>query len=392
MENLKLIEKHRKKTVFWHAFVKFISLYLIILTFLLTSIYFRSYSEDNALEFKVESVINILQNESFWNNPEEVLNRLWRNILEGVYIYNTSWDILSNLNVEALKTTIPNNKIVKINWYKYYSTEIEKENETYYIIADIVSNNFLKELLITLIVIIISMPFVYGFLYWISFIWLKKVYKPIEEMVISLEWFASDINHEFKTSLSEIVSSLELANITKKYENANNKAIWSAKKLNSMLDSLSFLIHFANSDYRKEKIDILKELDSSIVDFSNQIKEKKINIIKKYNSDKKIIKYIDRAALLLCFNNLFKNSIRYSKEKWDIEIYIEKNFFKIKDYWVWISKENLEKIFDRYFRESYVWQWSWIGLSLVKKITDIYNWEIKIDSKKNTFTEVIIFF
>jgi signal transduction histidine kinase len=40
------------------------------------------------------------------------------------------------------------------------------------------------------------------------------VYNPIKNMIINLESFASNINHEFKTSISEVLSSLELAKMT----------------------------------------------------------------------------------------------------------------------------------------------------------------------------------
>jgi signal transduction histidine kinase len=64
------------------------------------------------------------------------------------------------------------------------------------------------------------------------------VYNPIKNMIVNLESFASNINHEFKTSISEVLSSLELAKMTGEFEEANDNAIRSTKRLNNILDVL----------------------------------------------------------------------------------------------------------------------------------------------------------
>ena len=57
----------------------------------------------------------------------------------------------------------------------------------------------------------------------------------------------------------------------------------------------------------------------------------------------------------------------------------------LKDNWVWIKKDELEKIFDRFYRNSdsniYNKNWSWLGLTIVKKICDDFGWEIYISSE-----------
>lgn len=249
-----------------------------------------------------------------------------------------------------------------------------------------------NELINTIVILIIIAPFLYALF---AYIWCRimhKIYKPIKEVVGNLEWFAENINHEFKTSLTEIISTIDLAKVTKDYEENIDRVGSSAKRLSKILDSLSFMIHFVNVDYRKEKIDVINFLDKSINDYKFNLEEKNIKIIKKYDENKPIIKYIDSAPLLLCFSNILKNAIRYSNDNWTIEIEITKNYFSIKDYWVWISDENKQKIFDRHFRESYSWEWFWLWLSMVKKISDVYNWEIDLKSKKNEFTIVKIIY
>lgn len=64
----------------------------------------------------------------------------------------------------------------------------------------------------------------------------------------------------------------------------------------------------------------------------------------------------------------------------------------MKDYGVGIAAENLDKIFGRYFREDYSREGSGIGLALAKKIVERYGWTLDIESEKNSYTEVTVYF
>ena len=179
------------------------------------------------------------------------------------------------------------------------------------------------------------------------------VYHPIRDVISSLEEYGSNINHEFKTSLTEILTSLELAKITNDYKDGVNQAITSSKRLSSILDSLGHMIYFVNSEYRRARINIVSVFDKSIGEFDSMIKEKKITIRKKYNPEKSIYTNVDIQPLELVFRNILKNAIRYSHEGGIIDISITGSTFTIKDYGVGIEKENLLRVFDRHFRENY---------------------------------------
>ena len=85
------------------------------------------------------------------------------------------------------------------------------------------------------------------------------------------------------------------------------------------------------------------------------------------------------------FGNLIQNAIFYNNWNSEIKIEIFKNKVILKDNWVWIKKDELEKIFDRFYRNSdsniYNKNWSWLGLTIVKKICDDFGWEINISSE-----------
>lgn len=265
----------------------------------------------------------------------------------------------------------------------------------YFEIKEISENlvlDILKWLSFTILVLIVAIPFLYSILAFVSCRIMQRIYKPIKESIANLEDFAENMNHEFKTGISEIISSTELAHVTGLYEETNEKVLWSAKRLSDILSSLSSLIYFVDLDYKKKKINIIEFLDTSIEDFETVLREKNIKIQRDYDPNKKIYATLDTAPLLLCFQNILKNAIRYSQSWWIVEIDIAGSYFSIKDYGIGIDTENTEKIFDRHFRETYSWGGQWLGLSLVKKICSIYNWSIEVQSQKWEYSIFIIRF
>jgi len=169
--------------------------------------------------------------------------------------------------------------------------------EIYYIIVSNVYETLFSQVAKTLLILLIISPFLYSFLAYLLCRVMSKMYKPLKEIIINLESFASNINHEFKTALTEIISSLELARLTGEYEEANKYSVSSAKRLNSMLDTLGMLIHFVNSDYRKERVNLYGVLDESIDDLEKMLTDKHIKIDKKYDASKTLYRYLDKSPL-----------------------------------------------------------------------------------------------
>ena len=353
--NLALLERHRQKMWLLIALIIYLFIFTCISVFWIASVYFISQNENELLRLKSQRVMNVLQiSDVILDENNEALNEISKNIIKGsvilegnVVIYNDSILDLPIIN-EILSTS----EVYYLNGNKYKSSMfLSEDNEEIQFITSTPAKNFVSFNLQILIWFIIGTLILYWLLAFIGCRLMTKIYRPIKNIIENLENFALNINHEFKTSLSEIISTLQLAQITKDYDDGVNQAVQSSKRLNNILDSLGYLIHFNNSEYRREKIDIVKHLDEAIYDFQQMMNKKKIIICKNYEINKKIFKNIDKDALLLCFNNIFKNAIRYSHESGKIEIDIRQRYFRIKDFWVelmnTISKKFLTGILEK---------------------------------------------
>jgi signal transduction histidine kinase len=86
----------------------------------------------------------------------------------------------------------------------------------------------------------------------------------------------------------------------------------------------------------------------------------------------------NRDYLYIFLSNIIWNAIKYNKNKWSVDISYKSWELIIKDSWIWMSKDELKHIFDRFYKtdKSRNSEGFWIWLSLVKKIALIYKWKI----------------
>lgn len=396
MENQRLLKKYKiKLSLFFAVFVMF-SLYLIETIFLVWLFVKNNLDIKENLSNKLFGIENILKNKELYYDQiisnDTTLQKIIIKSLENSQIYEENikkldfFPFVYNYNSD-LKDWIHNN-----NWKKFLISSINIENINYKII--IYSENpfnfqfLIKQLIIYFFVLLPFSIFFYGIWYFLT----GRNFRVIEQSIQSLEDFTAQVNHEMKTPLSEMISTLELSKKVKNYEESIDITLNSAYKLNKILDSITWIAHLSDISYKKEKIDIWKEIIELTKEFKNNLEEKNINLVLNISKKPYILK-INNEHLWLCVRNILSNAIKYSNKNSEINISFENWKLEIKDYWIWIDKNNLKNIFQRYFRENYTSQeWFGLWLALVKKICDINKWKLEVESEKNSFTIISINF
>ena len=126
-----------------------------------------------------------------------------------------------------------------------------------------------------------------------------------------------------------------------------------------------------------------------IVAESQKFNAEQKNITITYDLKENIFANVDEYMIMRVFINLISNAISYGKENGFIHITLQlsedKKFIliEIKDNGIGISKENINKIWDRFFQveSSRTGDNSGLGLPMVRGIVEAHNGEITVESK-----------
>jgi len=215
----------------------------------------------------------------------------------------------------------------------------------------------------------------------------KHKTKKLQELVSSQDQFIKKSIHEVNTPLSIILTNIDLL----KMENIQNKKITNiesaSKIINNIFNDLSFMVKKDRIDYPKQIIDFTMFLKDRIEYFSEVANANGLVFITNIQNDIKID--FNPTKLQRIVDNNLSNGIKYSYENMAIFIILKKEdsevLFSIKT----ISKkiENIDKIFDDYYREDKVKGGFGIGLNIVKEICDenMVTIEIKSDDEDTQF-------
>lgn len=165
------------------------------------------------------------------------------------------------------------------------------------------------------------------------------------------------------------------------------------KQLIETLMSLS-KIESGNDVLNKEHFNINDVLSRNLLAFEIEIEKKGLDINVDYESDVLEV-CADKAKIEQVVINLIQNAIKYTEEHDSISITTKqvkaKAYIEIVDTGIGIDEKDLDSIFDRFFTVDKAKTpgktGSGIGLSLVKRILELHDSKIHVDSRKGEYTK-----
>ncbi len=225
----------------------------------------------------------------------------------------------------------------------------------------------------------------------------------LESAFIAQEQFIQDAAHELRTPITAMRTHLE---VIKKKDNLSLNdyidALDVLEELNKKLLKLNEDLLFLNRPLKSDDLDIidLEELIEEIIEeYFAKASKKKINIVFNTKSTSKI--QANRPRLARAIGNIIDNAIKYTVKKnskivLDLYDKRDKVILSIKDEGIGIAKEDIEKIFKRFYRGKNAIDMAVVGdglgLSIVKKVLDDIGAKIEIKSIKNKGSEFILIF
>ncbi len=231
--------------------------------------------------------------------------------------------------------------------------------------------------------------------------------------------FFANLSHEFRTPLTLILGPAE--QITRMSDNTKVKEeasliYRSAKKLNRLANQLLDLskIEAGKMKLLAKRHDLNRVIEQIISSFQSFAEKKhiRLNFIP---GEQKIFIYLDKDKFDKILGNLFSNAIKFTPERGLVNVKTKINFtsgkiiadtdpmnmekkkndchveISVSDTGIGIPKEQLDKIFDRFYqvdnRLSKEYEGTGIGLSLTKELVELHKGKIFVESVEGKGSE-----
>ena len=209
--------------------------------------------------------------------------------------------------------------------------------------------------------------------------------------------FVANVSHELKTPLTSIKGFSETLRYVDDSE-TKNKFLdiidKESERLTNLINDILILSNIENIHKMESEYFNPGDVIENVLDMVKSQAYKK-SIIIKYNDcfNSEILGSKDKFHQLAV--NLIENAIKYSNENGVVKIYltlVEQYFvFKVKDNGMGIPKNDIPRIFERFYRvdKSRSTRGTGLGLAIVKHIVKLFNGEISVKSKVgigSTFT------
>ena len=211
--------------------------------------------------------------------------------------------------------------------------------------------------------------------------------------------FIANVSHELKTPLAvmqnygTMLQSPDLPN-EKRIEYAKG-ITENSRRLASLITNILKLNRLENQQIFpvSERFDLSEQLCQSLLQFEEIWEQKGIEI--ETNIEDEININSDSELLSLVWNNLFSNAFKFTENGGTVSVSLsaddEYATVKISDTGCGISAETGKHIFEKFYQgdTSHAMKGNGLGLALVKRVVDIMNGEIAVESKVgmgSTFT------
>ncbi|PHO08201.1 two-component sensor histidine kinase [Thermoanaerobacterium thermosaccharolyticum] len=294
--------------------------------------------------------------------------------------------------------------------WKYVTTQMKKQviqgNGQSYTIAEnkyqimfldvTMYKKTLYQLLITLLSVGIIMLFI---IFLISLYFANRAIKPIVEAWERQKQFVADASHELKTPISIINANYDVL-LANREETIDSQLKWldyikiGTDRMTKLINDLLSLAKMEDLRFEMQKVpfNMSDAVNDVILSMEAVAAEKDIKLIRSIEPD--IIVKSDSERIKQVITILFDNAVKYTDKKGQIEISLTKSkrhvTFSIKNSGKGIAKQDLPKIFDRFYRAdssrthdtgSYG-----LGLSIAKTIIERLGGEIYAESVENEYT------
>lgn len=221
--------------------------------------------------------------------------------------------------------------------------------------------------------------------------------ETLDEMLDRLEYsfnrekrFSSDVSHELRTPITAIILSAEEAlggdKTSSEYKESLSSILKEGRRVSALISQLLMMARSYDGEYvpEKEAIDISLLTKTIVDELSEGSKSAQISISSVIEEG--IIMDVEQTLFMRLLINLIDNAIKYNIPGGWVKVSLRKTpdivVLSVEDSGIGISKDDLPKIWDRFFKvdQSSINASPGLGLPIVKWIAQLHGGTVHVTS------------
>ena len=231
-----------------------------------------------------------------------------------------------------------------------------------------------------------------------------KAIVPLVEAYEKQRQFAADASHELRTPLSVVMASADLLENDPSITSPFLKQVIAdvrdeVKKMTKLVSDLLFVARSDNQalKVKRSKVDLAAFADQTIRLMQPLADKKKISLLRE--GEESLTAKLDEQKMKQLLLILVDNAVKYTLESGKVTVRIlapaaGKIRIEVEDTGIGISKEDKEKIFDRFFRvdkaRSREMGGNGLGLAIAQEIVSLHGGKINVESELGKGTKFIV--
>jgi len=207
----------------------------------------------------------------------------------------------------------------------------------------------------------------------------------LKDLVERDKAFNADVSHELRTPLAVISGATELLLAqTDQDERSRERLLRIARAARQSTDITTALLHLVraerDADGNGHAHDVGQIARQVIGNYEPLVGDR--NLALRFEQQEPVSVIAPEAVIAVTLGNLVGNAIRYTNQG-EVRVLVRAGEVRILDTGPGIAEEELPRVFDRHFRGHQVsgTKGSGLGLSIVKRLCDLYGWRIEFENR-----------
>ena len=221
--------------------------------------------------------------------------------------------------------------------------------------------------------------------------------KRIKRFVERERAFTRDASHEFRTPLTVIKMASDLLLAEQELDDYSKKYVTrikgSARDMEELIDAFLILARETDKEFEDEHIVVSEMVAQEVQAARIYLEDKPVDIVVQPNYPLEL--FTAQKVVSIVLGNLIRNAVLYTNEG-QVTITIRQHSVEIADTGIGMTEEQIKKIFQPFYRAEHGDKTQrkgyGVGLTIVKRLSNRFNWLVEVESEVNTGTRIEVFF